>query len=302
MSFVIDCINGNDNSEILKNIEIALEKLKNKETLILMEGIYPGINIEIDNKSEKFEYCVIGSGIKTELCQIIHNGKINCSFKNVKVKDINLTDDESITFEDVEFYGNNCLTSSKTKNTQLRFVNCIFGINYQLMIKKGIFNISFLNCVFRKKRRIPIILCKYADINIKITDCKFDVELIHNDKSIVNIECIDCNFNSIFSGESCITNINNNQKSNRIEQCNNDVDVIAKTINTNQKSKIKLTLTVEFVYLKGSNPIVIDLPTNAELGHRIEIHKKCPFIVIDNRYYYGNFIRIVRMENEWLIF
>lgn len=314
---MVDCVQGNDeNGNLFRTIECALDKINTKGTIMILPGTYPGVNLE--STENVFEYSMIGTGFDVDIHSVNHEGKINSTYKSVKLRNISIKGNKNILdFKDVEFSGGYTLNCEKSEEeTEINFIDCVFGIGYQILLKHGNYSIIFRNCIFRGKRRTPIIISKYSHVMLKVSLCDFDVPLIYNDKSSVYIHYSNCNFINLWTGKecSCFTSqeelIRNETRTLTLVQdehssSGNKVRISSgkvKTINTNEFSKVEIPNFVEFVCFKGRYPINVELPEDVTVGHKIEIYKDCPYIVINDVEYYGKIIKVRMLEEGWFIY
>lgn len=319
MGTIVDCIQGDDeNGNIFKTLEYALDKLKTKGTIMILPGTYSGVDLE--SVENIFEYSIIGTGSDVDIHSINHEGKINSTYKSVKLRGVTIKGNKNILdFKDVELSGGYSLNCEKTgddEETEINFIDCVFGIGYQVLLKNGNYNIIFRNCIFRGKRRTPIIISKHSHVMLKVSLCDFDVPLIYNDKSSVYIHYSNCNFTNLWTGKECscftsqeelirnetrtlvLVQDENSSSGNKVRKTSGRV----KTINTNEFSKVEIPNFIEFVCFKGRYPINVDLPDDVNIGHKIEIYKDCPYIIISNIEYYGKIIKVRMLEDGWFIY
>lgn len=297
-NITVDCIGGNDNenSKNFKTLDYCMEKINSGNSVFILPGAYPGLNVE--SIESIFEYTLEGTGIDVELFEVTHKGKINAKYKKMKMREIRIEGiGNALDFREVDFSHNHeffCIQNNNNNNNtcniqdDLTFIDCTFGINYQLIVKTGNYNITFRNCIFRGKRKIPIIVAKQSKVKLNVTLCDFDVPLIHNENSLVNIQHCNCNFTQLWSGMQCY--VRNNQKT--------------KIVDSNKYCRIKISHSVEFLVIRGKFSITIDLPDIDKIqdGHIIEILNQCPVVKINGRKYYKNIIKIRLVENCWFIY
>ena len=330
-SLIVDCIRGNDaninngidlEKRVYKTLDEALDNMKQKEKIFINPGIYTGIDFECNDHC--FEFSLEGTGISSELSFFTYVGETNCSLKNLRLNEIKLKVVKSnIDFSLIDFTGNNRMicenypTTSDETITELEFNECIFGINYQLIINKGIFSITFKNCKFRGRRTLPIILAKKAELKVSITLCNIsEIPLVFNENSSVYIYHSNCNFDRLSEGKECacyssaedmiskesrvFSVFEEPQKQRIVESCKS---VRVRCINTDEYSIIRLDPRTEFLRLVGLNSITVILPCEqiTEVGHGIEIVLDCPFFKIDEKIYYHN-VKARLLDDGWFIY
>jgi len=310
---------NDNNNKIFKTLDAAINILKNGNKIIVYPGKYDGINIESDENL--FSYHLEGIGSDVQIREIIYNGYIINNISNVKLQMIELKcSDSHFDFKNVNFIGNNkieCseyLTSLCNSNNYIEFDNCKFGINFQIMIKNGSYNLTFKNCKFSNSS-IPFIYTKNGNIDIKLTLCNFNTSMLFNKNAFVNIHHTSCIFtDSIWTGKECIVhtkdgeiNINENQSS--IPKINNiEIDDFlhcAIKINTDLDNIIQLKADTEFVYACGKNSLKVALPHTSLIknGHYIEILNEALSVIINDVEYKKKNIKIrFIIGNGWIFY
>lgn len=320
---VVDCVNGNDEdleAKKYKTIERALEELKQKDKLLITPGTYPGLNFECDKFC--FEFEIEGNGISSELCFFTLKTETNLKIKNLRLNEINMSLSASfVSFIDIDFCGNNTLTFDQfdqSTNNEIEFINCVFGLNYQIILKKRNYSLSFKNCSFRGKRSIPIIYSKKGDYNINATMCNIkDTPFIFNVASTIYIYHSNCLIEKMWEGKECscfssteeivikeklIFSSSESETDSQSEEKIRSIKV--RTIDTDKYSHIGLDKRTEFLRLKGVNSIIIELPDIkfVKLGHVLEIVNECPAFTINDKTYYNSYCKARLLEDGWFVY
>lgn len=188
-SFFVDLINGidsdtNDVNKTYKTLEHALSLLNSGDNVFIYPGKYSGINLE--SETNMFEYGIKGFGHVVEFGEIKHTGFIKSLIENIKIRDVICESSSSIfTYKNIEFIGGHTFLckgfnkSLEIPTNEIEFIDCTFGINFQLIVKSGIYNISFKNCTFRSKI-LPLICLKGGTVDLKLTLCNLDVPIVNN--------------------------------------------------------------------------------------------------------------------------
>lgn len=344
-SFLVDCtlnedtINSSSGEHFFKNLDVALETIKSGNKIKIYPGNYPGSNITSINGP--FQYELEGTGLEVEMGLIGHEGFIDCKFKDMRMRDVDLNCFSSnLDFQRITFIGGHklkCkgyLCSNENPSNEIEFVDCTFGINFQITVESGIYCFTFKNCKFKSKI-MPIIYVKDGDVEIKATMCNFNTPIVVNKRGCVYIHHTSCNFTTeLWNGKECsvftkddevafsalksykIENYdqyeNNEQYIKQNQQLqhhhkqhkNDDIGLFSRAleINTNQFSHVKLKENTEFLRVYGSSNITIDLPDvkNLNNGHKIEIINEVPFVTINDTEYYSRMINIRYItQNGW---
>lgn len=328
-NFIIDSINGNDennfnnNECILKTLDKALELLKTNGKIKILPGNYPGSHLTSINGP--FSYQLEGTGLEVEIGLINHEGFVDGTFSNMKIRDLILNcSNSNIDFQKISFVGGHkmrCkgfLASVENPVNEIEFNDCIFGINFQITVESGMYNFTFKNCKFKSKI-MPIIYVKDGDVEIKATLCNFNVPIVSNKRGCVYIYHTSCNFvTELWNGKECSVFSKDDEvalstlKSYKIEnelvepikELNTNLFSKALEINTDNFTYIQLKNNTEFIRVYGSSFLVIDLPdtTNINNGHKIEIVNQAPFITINDVEYYNRIINIRFITQSGWIF
>ncbi len=309
---IVDYLEGLDqeDSRIYKTVEFALDNITTNGTIIVKPGSYSGINLETITK--KFEFELEGSGNLTELNFYNFKGLIELKTKTVRLQEVSINTNFSVfSFIDVDFYGNNKFFIDGSN--EIEFVNCSFGVNYQLIIKNGQQKITFKNCSFRGCRTIPIIYSKFGKHNIYAMLCNItSVPFIFNVSSSITIYKINCLIEFLYSGEYCKQKTEDFEteesaqllysfESNRVK---NNSSMITRTVNTDDYFKIRIDIKTKFLRLIGTKDIIIEFPNikHLSIGHKIEIVNESQSFILEGITYYNSYCKIILLEEGWFVY
>ena len=310
---IVDYLEGLDqeDSRIYKTIEFALDNITTNGIIIVKSGNYSGINLETSSK--KFEFELEGAGNSTEINFYNFKGSIELKTKNVRLQEVSINTNFSVfTFTDVDFYGNNKFFIDGLNN-EIEFVNCSFGVNYQLIIKNGRQRITFKNCSFRGTRTIPIIYSKFGKHNIYAMLCNIrSVPFIFNVSSLITIYKINCLIEILYSGEYCKqkTEDSDNEESSQLlysfenNKNKNDNSMITRTINTDDYFRIRIDIKTKFLRLTGTKCIIIEFPNikYLSIGHKLEIVNEARNFIFEGLTYYNSYCKIILLEDGWFVY
>lgn len=335
---IVNCSVGidsiDDRNEIpYKTTDSAIDDAQNGSSILVYPGTYSGIDIETQNLNP-FEYNITGYGKNTFFNSVIHKGFVNSVYKSISLHDIEIytVSECTLKFDNVYFIGGHKMILKMINNinvsqlNEITFCDCEFGINFQIIIKSGIYKITFKNCTFKSKV-IPIIYSYYGEIELYITTCNLEVPIIENKKSIVYIYHSSSIFkNEIWGGKECsvfsmneqqtLSNLKSqktyhselsNRKLSQILSSNNKVvsDIYkAIQIDSSEFNIIKLKNETEFVHILGIIPVTIILPEEKSIsnGHYIQILNEGSIAIINGLQYTDRVINIRYLFNRGWIF
>lgn len=344
----VNCISGDDKKASVdklipyKTLDSALDDAKIGDRFFIDPGTYSGFSIESDSENlNPFEYSVNGTGKNVILNEVEHKNCINCYYKDVRIRDLDfqcLNSDS--TFENVFFVGNHKMILRSMKhvngaipNNEITFLNCHFGINFQIFSVSGIYKLTFKNCTF-KSISIPFIFADNGDIEINLTSCNFDTNVVECNKCYVTIYYTSCIFKKpIWIGNECMTyaagdeiltvsglksvksspGLYKEQFQVVYKQEKHEINELYKAIkfdthemvSLDLKPELELKPETEFVHIVGKYPATIFLPnTNLiQNGHRIEILNNSTQVIIGELKYSDRIITIRHViNNGWVFF
>lgn len=312
----VDCIsevnstNNDLNSFIYKNLEDALEDSISGDKIFINPGRYSGADIE--SNKDIFDINIEGSGTSSELNFLILGGKLELRLKTVKLNEVTVNCNNSyICFKNVDFYGNNKFTIENGENSEIEFIDCVFGVNYQLYLKNGKYSLTFKNCKFRDTRTIPIIFSRNGKFLISLIMCVIkDIAFVHNKRADINIRQSNCmiEFLSNSDVEDFLQQSNSicnydSQNKNSYNYGNVKTNVTC-FINTDIYSEVGLDRRTIFVRIYGSNSVNIFLPSskNVKIGSMIEIVNECPFFIIEEKQFSGPYCKVIFTTEGWFFY
>lgn len=314
---VVDCISGanilnnENNSNEYKTIEDALENMNSEDKMFINPGRYSGINLEASKNFFKSE--IEGQGICSELYYISLSGELEIKFKSLKLNEVSLNINKSyVMYKNVDFHGNNKFTIEAGDKSEIEFVDCSFGVNYQLYLKSGRYSITFKNCTFRNSRTVPIIFCRTGTYLISAIMCIIkDVPFIHNKFADVSVRHSNCLIEFLSNMEleeiSQQTNTTQNnlsfQRQNVYNSRNKKTNITC-SVNSDIYSEIGLDKRTIFVRIYGSNSLIIKLPPIKlmKIGTIIEIVNECPSFIIEDRSFSGPYCKIILTDDGWYFY
>jgi len=280
-------------------LDSLIDNLEYGEKIILDEGNYLGIDLH----SESFSYSLEGNDKKPLIYYVSHNGNIKSEYSNVILNQVELNGNiNSFSFNNVEFRGNQEISCKNSECTELLFENCLFGINYQIIVKKGVFQINIKNCIFKNSREIPIIFAKNSEVDITIQNCNFNVPLIYGLNSSVLIKHYNCTFKQLFFKE--MSNFTVENLKNKIYRCKNCCHKCSsvKTISSDYYDFVEISKFIKFIRIVGKKSITIIPPENVNMGHRFQVYNESNFVIINNREYNEKLLNVILMEDDWFIY
>lgn len=308
----------------------AIEVSKTGTKIFIHPGNYSGVDIETQSQNS-FEYNIHGTGKNVIFNYVKHSGYINCTYKEILIKDLvyNCSNTESI-FDGVNFCGGHKMickglsNSTESPLNEIEFQNCSFGINFQIHVESGMYKFTIKNCKFAKGI-IPIIYVKSGDVELNVTYSNFSVPLVNNLKGCVYIHHNSCIFKdriwignecSIFSSDDLIImsgqrSIKKCQDNLVLPICLNIKNEIYKGIEVNtddfhsSELKFELKKETEFVYVTGKNPLTIILPDEAVIqnSHYIQILNNSTILIINDLQYSNRIINIRYLFGRgWIFF
>lgn len=327
----VDCVRGIDSdikdrdpSLSFKTMDKAMSTLDFGKKLFVFPGDYQGVDLFCP---EHFNYEIEGSTIGSNLLEFTHEGIVSLKVFRIKFFDVNFKCcNSTVLFKYSEFGPHQIIldgynSTEETPINEIEFQECIFGINSQIICIGGAYSISFKNCTFRNKI-IPQIVAKGGIIQLNLSLCNLNTELVYNKGGDVYILYTTCIFSKdIWIGNECqvITNDERSMSSPPIEYTRtisstsiNESFTKAISIDTddisyeypNQVIELELKPDTEFLYVCGSHSLKVLLPDHIFIqnGHKIEIVKDNPLILIDGNEYFSRKITIRFVGLRWIFY
>jgi hypothetical protein len=325
----VDCIAGDEFCSSsstdcsFKSLDKAIDEIKSGNKILIYPGNYAGSHLASTNNI--FQYELDGTGLDVELGVINHEGFVDGIFRNMKIRDVDfLCSSSNCDFYNVSFIGSHTFKCKGYSNVlenptnDIEFTDCTFGINFQFLVESGMYNFTFKNCKFRSKV-MPIFFIRGGNVEIKTTLCNFNAPIVINKRGSVYIYHNACNFTTeLWTGKECSVFSRDNEvalsalKSYKIEPDQHkvvnisDLGQFSKTldIDTEHYQYVELRPNTEFVRVFGPNSIKIDLPDTSNIlnGHKIEILRNGPIIIINDIEYFNVLINIRFITNSGWIF
>lgn len=321
--------NSEDSSIVpFKTLTHAIDISKSGDTITLQPGTYE--DFQLNCKKSIFELTLTGSGHNSICVSSIFNGYFDVNYNDVKIDSFKINSSSSkFRFKNVRFVALNVMELGMfdgkigdNSKVYITFEGCRFDHNFQIIIDSGDYVLSFKSCEISGK--IPLIYAKKGDVTVKISNTDFEHTLMKVSKATAEIQHISCNFPPdipIFSGNECLiksrdsiysqtplpnsttgyfgrirsesTIFDSKEKGSESVTDNDSYQKElygAISINSDDCDELPAHKYTKIIHIKGSSPLTIVLPDNADNGHMITIVSEVPEVIIDGVSYNDSLI------------